>query len=685
MKSLLPLYRRLDLVQRRRWFKIAMVVLALIVCGGSFGSLIATSHRIDAQRRSLMVALDGQNLADEDELAVTLHETGTVEVDGRVYGGPHLVDPPEPIFDGDGNIIAPPILIERLVADQRPDWAPRWLLEQPATTWMLGGIMLAWLLLIVVMEITLPFALTVVATAVPAAVCIALGNEQATLGVVGIGLLTFTFVLLTRLALLAYSYPSQVLAVAHTVIKEASRTRVSLVFIVLLLVLLPLLPLWLDPDAPLRFRVQTYISRSLGLTFAIAGCMTVILACATVAFEIRDRQIWQLMTKPLSRVSYLAGKWLGVVTINLILLLIAGVSTFGFIQYLRTTPVASGRQGLLDIMQLQEEVLTARLGTPPRLDELSDEQLRERLRQRIERDPELARQEQIPLSLQYELQAMIRENHLTGQRSVAPQTERTFTFTGLERARGQRSAISLRYRFFILRNSPHETYPAAFYFNGRPETAVRRTFVPTMSHVLLLNPALIREDGTLDVTIANLYQPTPDEQGFGALNFEEDGLELLYRAGTFESNFLRAVLIAWIKLAFLAALGIGCATLLSFPVAVLTSFTVFIAGALAPFLQLSLEEYYPPDAAQMDWGNVALVIQWAFRSVIRALAQTLVFVLGGFGEYRPMQSLVEGRLIAWADVTWGLVRLTLLWSGLALLFGYLVMRSRQLAIYSGQG
>ena len=54
-------------------------------------------------------------------------------------------------------------------------------------------------------------------------------------------------------------------------LKEASRSRLSLVFIVVILVMLPLIPLALDPDAPLRFRMQTFISRSLGFTFYLAA------------------------------------------------------------------------------------------------------------------------------------------------------------------------------------------------------------------------------------------------------------------------------------------------------------------------------------------------------------------------------------------------------------------------------
>ena len=69
----------------------------------------------------------------------------------------------------------------------------------------------------------------------------------------------------------------------------------------------------------------------------------------------------------------------------------------------------------------------------------------------------------------------------------------------------------------------------------------------------------------------------------------------------------------------------------------------------------------------------------------RAIASGVVFLLSSFGEYRPTQNLVEGKLIAWPAVLMGFVKLDLVWSGLAMVVGYLVLRRRQLAIYSGQG
>jgi hypothetical protein len=502
----------------------------------------------------------------------------------------------------------------------------------------------------------------------------------------GIGLLTFTFVLLTRVMLIVYNRPHQVLAVAHTVLKEASRTMIPLVFIVLILILLPLLPIGLDPETPLRFRIQTFISRSLGFTFYLAACMTLFLACATVAFEIRDRQIWQLMTKPMNRLSYLLGKWLGVITVNLIILVIAAVSSFTFIQYLREQPVEATMAGQEDAQQVRDAILTARVGRKPTYDTLDEAQLRARVDEVIARTPELAGVEEIPLAQRRDLRRRIELAYAASQRTVPPRGgARDYTFDGLSAARQLQSTLTLRYRFHIMRDDEHKTFNALFVFNRDPNLAISRSYVPTVTHTLSIPASLIREDGTLTVTVVNLFEPPPDATAAGGLNFEEDDFELLYKVGSFEANFFRAVFVDWVKLSFLAMLGICCATFLNFPVACLTSFTVFIAGTIGPFLADSLQEYYPPAVGAMDWANIGLVIQWAFQSVIRFIAVGIVFLLQSFGEYRPTQSLIEGRLIEWSAVASGLLKVGVLWSGLALIVGYLVIRRRQLAIYSGHG
>lgn len=694
----LELYRRFDLLQRKLSFRITVSILIILLGSVLFGALLVKSYNIHSQRFAIETALRGQNVFDGDPYAVSLEDFGTINIQGRTYGGQNILDNLNRIFDKAGNIQNPISLADILVADQKPAWLPNFLLESPGTTWMLALITIAWLLLIVWMGILIPFLITLLSTAIPVSICWLYGNESAMLAFAGMGLLTFTFVLLSRAMLFVFSRPNQVLAIAHTIIKEATRSRISLVFVVLLLVLLPMIPIWLDPETPLRFRIQTFISRSMTLTYVLAACMTLFLSCATVAFEIRDRQIWHLMTKPVSKMNYLIGKWMGVMSVNLIILCVAGVSIFSYIQYLRQLPVAPGQAGVDDRIAIDHEILTARSGKYPKYEVLSAVELRGRVEQVIERDPDLSEMQNITRSLKTKIAQTIQDNHFNSQRSVAPSGEgspgpnqRTYVFTGLGEAKELQTALSLRYRFHILRDDEHEKFPVAFIFNDRAQTAIVKEYIPTVPHVLTIpvrfddGTPLIGANGTMRVTVINLYETSIKQKGRGTLNFDAEDFELLYKVGSFEGNFVRAVIFTWVKLAFLSMLGLACASLLNFPVACLMCFTIFIAGSMGSYLAESIKYYYPTELSQMDWSNIGMVIVWTFKTVIRAIAQSVEFLLRQFSVHDPTESLVEGRAILWGSLASGIFWLGIVWSGIAMLVGYVVLRTRQLAIYSGHG
>lgn len=691
MMLLQSILRRLDRVQTTLWFRVAATVLVLGACAAYFGPLANRAVSLDAQRHALIEALTGQNVNNKDEHAVSLKETGTVHLRGRTYGSADFANPRASWFGENGEIASPARLAVALLQEQIPTWAPTWMLEEPGTAIMLSVTITLWLVLIVWMGLSLHFVLTILGTGMAAGLLWWMDRPQAVLAAAGIGVLVFTFVLLTRLALLLLNRPNQVLAVAHTMVKEASRTRIALAFIVILLIALPLIPMWLDPGSPLRFRVQTFISRSLSATFALTACMTLVLSCASVAFEIRDRQIWQLMTKPLNRLSYLAGKWLGVMVVNLIIITVAGLSTFAYVQYMKTLPVAPGEAGMLDRLAVMDEILTARLASQPTYEALTDEQVRERAQQRVDADARFAGDAEPTRAELRKIEQEIRQEFSAGQRSIPPGQRRVYTFHGLGPAKKLNSTLTLRYRFHILEDSEHDTFPAVFEFldtQNQPITGREIRYVPTMAHSAPLGVDVIQDDGTLRIAIINMLPPDAgviETRGTGSMNFETKDFEVLYKVGGFEANFARAMIMTWVKLAFLAAAGTAFATFLSFPVACLASFTVFLAGVLSPFLSIALYWYIPPEASAVDWSNIGLALQWIFERTTSWIGEGLVYVLGGFGEFRPTQQLVEGKLIEWKTVGQAVFKLGLLWSGVALFVGFLVLRQRQLAIYSGQG
>jgi hypothetical protein len=113
--------------------------------------------------------------------------------------------------------------------------------------------------------------------------------------------------------------------------------------------------------------------------------------------------------------------------------------------------------------------------------------------------------------------------------------------------------------------------------------------------------------------------------------------------------------------------------------------TVFASGTLSPYLSQSLEYYFPPSTSDFDFSNIGITIQWAFEHTVHAIASAMVFCLSGFGSQRPTNELVNGMLVSWGTVLQGFLTIGVIWSGAVLGAGTLILKKRQLAIYSGKG
>jgi NADH:ubiquinone oxidoreductase subunit H len=124
-------------------------------------------------------------------------------------------------------------------------------------------------------------------------------------------------------------------------------------------------------------------------------------------------------------------------------------------------------------------------------------------------------------------------------------------------------------------------------------------------------------------------------------------------------------------------LAVCSATFLSFPVACLLSFAIFLGGSLSPFLAESLKYQ------TMDLGDG--VIAQSVTFVVYALAITVEFLLRPFGQISANESLVRGLNVSWERVGQAVMVIGLAWTGGTLLIGWLAFRRKELAIYSGQG
>jgi len=495
--------------------------------------------------------------------------------------------------------------------------------------------------------------------------------------------LTAAFSVLIRAARAALGFNRPVLAIAQNVIDEAVRMKISLVFIIGLIVLLSAMPQVLDPGQPLRYRVQSFLQYSVTGTMWTLALLTLFFSTATVAFEQRDRLIWQTMVKPVSPLTYLLGKWLGVTMLNLALTAVAAAGVFIFVEVLRAQPardeirpyvLADGTPGVSEDRRILEtEVLAARAGTtfdePEIVMERVEQRAAERLQEAIQRDLSLRDSPARQAALLGDIREEIIKTATEQYRSIEPGGRRTYRFSGLAGAADLGRPLTVRYRVNAGSNHPSDLYHVTF-LSAAGATIKQIPLGVTTS--ILLPPGVIDPEGAVTLTVVNgdAQRGIPNPL---TIRFPPDGFEILYTAGTYESNFLRVALTVWVKLAFLAAVGIASATFVSFPVAVLLTLVVLFSAESAGFLGDTLNEFpVRDDAGHVNWP--ALIIYLIARPVASAFTV--------YSELNPAGRLVEGRLVAWGTLAHG-VGVLAAWSVGTLGLGWAIFRKRELAIYSG--
>ncbi|MSR44130.1 MAG: ABC transporter permease [Phycisphaerales bacterium] len=657
---------------KSRWILTACFCLIGV---GALGPLWWSSYNHATLRARIAVILGEANIAERNPIAMQLVDRGSVTVDGVEIGSARIQSVATQMFDRAGKISEIEYASSFIAAAAAPSWAPVHLLEQPL---VVGGVSLGLIgfsVLAIWVGMGIPFVLVCVVTC---GVMVPFWLESqldwmAAIG--GVGFLIFAFLLLTRLALVLLTPAFQIFGLAHTVLLEALRLRISIAFITTLLVVLPMIPLWIDRREPLRYQVQTFISRGTSLVFVVAACLTLFLACATVAFEIRDRQIWNVLTKPVSRFQYLAGKLLGLSLLNGIVLLVGGFAVFGYVELMSMRPAADFQ----DAAAVQDQVLVAREVARPQYKSIDPARLHEIVQETIDRDSVLRKDIADGVRSETDVATEIRRTKtaefMTAQRTIEAGQMKTFVFEGLQAARQNPAQPTLRYAFHIGRDSSHDIFPVLLSFGDYQPRLVN--YVPVQRNVLAFPADAIDEDGTLTLQIFN-GGVTNDGQTYPSewsMNFDADGIEVLHRVGGFETNYLKAMLIDWARLIFIAALGVSAASVLSFPVAVLLSCTIFIAGAMSPFLALAMEHYYIDQEAP---GLVQI-----FQYIIRAVVGFVRIGLAPFAQSGSATDLVDGRAISWWEVFVAIAQVGILWSVVVFSLGLASFSRKEIAIYSG--
>jgi hypothetical protein len=492
------------------------------------------------------------------------------------------------------------------------------------------------------------------------------------------------------------SSSTPIAGVARTCLDEAIRMKVALVFIIALVLVVPLLPFALDPEEQLRYRVQFFMTWSLMGTSILLGFLTVFLSCATICNEISQRQIHMTMVKPITRAQYLMGKWLGISLLNLLLVTIAGGTTYVMVRMLQQQPAL----GYLDRTGVDDQLLAARASIMPR--PLNPKFLKDKYDERVatiknENPDAFFGKDVPPPGVSREIESMV----LAQWHTIGPGNTQVFVFKDLNDAKkyGART-IQFRYKPDVrprpedlmvrlsmkLNDRPYPINPRT----GRPQTiksAVREF------NTLDLPLEALDEDGTLRISIRNMDVTFPDQSHKESILFGPNSdIEVLYHVGNFEMNLARAVFILWMRLVFLAILGLMAGTFLGFPVASLFSLFMYGVAVSSAYLMFSLSWFGTSSFRHLPfWERMQALTNYCLQMIgqgrfgdalellVRIGCEFLVMFIPSFSSADPLVDVADGKLVSYAAVGNAVLWLGLIWSGGLAFIAWLIFRRRELA------
>ena len=519
---------------------------------------------------------------------------------------------------------------------------------------------------------------------------LARGHRAAAVAVLGFVCMWLCFLIGHGLIRVVLSPGVGAFGVARTLVDEAVRIRVVLAFVIGLLVMTPLGSLFflMDPNELLKYRVQGFLTWTLSGSAMLLGVMTLFLACSTICHEIDRCQIFLTLTKPIGRGQYLLGKWLGIVLLDLLLVGIVGIGVYTFSKVLQQNP----HRNQADRHAVDQQIFVARQAVTAQPPATMDINAMVAKRVQEQQDTQTA---VAPGLERFHRQAIIAKWH-----TIAPRGTQTYVFANLHRARAFGRWVQLRFKPVSSMAPPKEQVRLAVWLNGRPypfDADTHRHLPLVVANnryqVLDLPVDAIGQDGRLEIRIANvnlddMRATFPSSVGFTP----GKGLEVLYQVGRFEPNLIRALVLVWIRLAFLAMLGLTAGTFLGFPVACLLGVLVYVTAAANGFLLESMEQYVSFSAHHQGWWErlvwvpKTFLVQlvggefWdAFKILVRLLGNTFVLLIPSFSDYDPVALIADGRWVPYDMILAAVVRVGGVWTGFCGLLGWLIFRRRELA------
>ena len=456
----------------------------------------------------------------------------------------------------------------------------------------------------------------------------------------------------------------QVWAIARLTFWEGIRMRVVLVFLVVLGILVLRMPFALRGDETLTGRLQNFLAYSLGALSVLLSLATIFFSCATLSNELKERSLHLVVTKPVSRLQILIGKWVGVNLLNILILLVCGSAIYGLAYFIRTRTPINER----DRLNLRDTVWTAREAAKP---VVPREEILEWAKSFVE---EQIRTGTISPVLEHKaIEDRVKEG-LSKWRRVENDYSHYFEFENMAPPEQEDTVIQVRFKVIAVPLPMDELVTIGWDFcdpdKGTPLSVTKWTRErSTDAHQFLVRAGPVIRDGRALLLVSN----PPDPMRRTALLFDGmDSLQLLYKVGGFELNFVRALLIILLRVSLLSALGVFFSVFVSFPVACLCVCAFYVICLGMPFWLESVGAGGNFDPKSDPYGVFGPTVRFMLLPVLQVACPN-------FSEYDGTNRLVEGLYVSYALVTRCAVHTLLYGAALLLLPGWLIFTRREVA------
>ena len=457
----------------------------------------------------------------------------------------------------------------------------------------------------------------------------------------------------------------RIIAITWLTWKAALRFKLFLVLAVLLLAAVVGLPLLIKDDGTAQGFTQIILTYTLSTITGLLGLSTLWLACGTLARDIEECQIQVVATKPIARWQIWIGKWLGIMSLNAVLLALSGGCVFGVLQW-RAGKLPAAEQKIL-----REQVLVARGSAKEQINPAEIETEAKRIFEERRKGSAIEKVDEA------EVLRQIREQVKAAYQIVPPSYQRTWQIDlGFAKNYLRGKPLQLRVKFNAAQKSPSGTYLASWqvgvpqktkFWQSEPMSLAADTF-----HEFEIPPDLFDEKGVLTITFAN---PNPT-----ALLFPlEEGMEVLYPEGGFGLNFACGLGIIFCWMALLAALGLMAASFLSFPVATFFALAMLLvalsSGMLADSVESGSVAAGNEETGQAGHSIMDVVLIPAFKGVLA--------VINLVKSFSPVEALSSGRSITWGELGLAFTQVVLLVGGILAVAGIIFFNRRELATAQG--